>query len=295
MAIIGVSGKIGSGKDLTGKIIQYLTHPFDRDFNTPFKIDDNYNGGVFKVKKLAGKLKDIVCVLIGCTKEQLEDAEFKNKKLGEEWWYYRQHYTTSKNSKIVISEPMLPFRRTNSGFQIKQAGKLHLYKLTPRLFLQLIGTECGRNIIHPNIWVNALMSEYKPTGDISLKGEVRKDDLIYPNWIISDLRFPNEMKAVKDREGITIRVNRDHRYFLCDNCMAENISVNEMSTVNEDTCPRCNIVDEGNLTMVIEDLSKHESETALDNAEFDYTIENNGTIEDLIEKVRVILTKEKII
>ena len=30
----------------------------------------------------------------------------------------------------------------------------------------------------------------------------------YPNWIITDCRFPNEAKAIKDRDGISIRVNR---------------------------------------------------------------------------------------
>jgi hypothetical protein len=41
--------------------------------------------------------------------------------------------------------------------------------------------------------------------------------------------------------------------------------------------------------------SEHPSETALDNAEFKYVIENNGTIQDLVEEVRRILTIEKII
>ena len=31
---------------------------------------------------------------------------------------------------------------------------------------------------------------------------------------------------------------------------------------------------------------QHESETALDNAKFDYIIENNGTIEELLNKVK---------
>ena len=40
---------------------------------------------------------------------------------------------------------------------------------------------------------------------------------------------------------------------------------------------------------------EHISETALDDAKFDYVIENNGTIEELIEQVKKILIKEKII
>ena len=37
------------------------------------------------------------------------------------------------------------------------------------------------------------------------------------------------------------------------------------------------------------------AETALNDAEFDYVINNNGTIEDLIHTVSLILKKEKII
>lgn len=36
-------------------------------------------------------------------------------------------------------------------------------------------------------------------------------------------------------------------------------------------------------------------ETALDDCEFDYHIDNSGTIEDLIEKVREILVNEKLL
>ena len=75
------------------------------------------------------------------------------------------------------------------------------------------------------------------------------------NWIITDVRFPNELEAIEKRGGLTIRVERS-RYSNGD---------------------------------------FHASETALDNAEFDYTINNNGTIEQLIEKVREILIKEGII
>lgn len=37
------------------------------------------------------------------------------------------------------------------------------------------------------------------------------------------------------------------------------------------------------------------AETSLDKSEFDYVVENSGSIEELIEKVRIILVQEKII
>jgi hypothetical protein len=87
------------------------------------------------------------------------------------------------------------------------------------------------------------------------------------NWIITDLRFENEFKAVKDRGGINIRVNRN-----------KNINTRDHSR-----------------SYLSHQNIEHPSETALDYATFDYTIDNNGTIEELIVKVKEILIKEKIL
>ena len=79
--LIGVSGKINSGKDLVGKIIQYLTnksnvYPFD------LKLDYSYRSN-WQIKKFADPLKDMVCILLGCTREQLEDQRIKSLTLQE--------------------------------------------------------------------------------------------------------------------------------------------------------------------------------------------------------------------
>ena len=80
--IIGISGKKTVGKDLVGKIIQYLTsksnvYPFD------LKLDYSYRSN-WQIKKFADPLKDIICILIGCNRDQLENESFKSKELGEE-------------------------------------------------------------------------------------------------------------------------------------------------------------------------------------------------------------------
>lgn len=247
MAIIAISGKIYSGKDTVGKIIQYLT---DNTFNhltfedylneVKLEIPVHFN---WKIKKFADKIKDIVCIMIGCTREQLEDIKFKNTPLGEEWRYYK----FDGNFKISYLD-----NRYNKGEEPLQ----YLFKLTPRLLLQQIGTECGRQIIHPDVWVNSLFAEYKSFGDNTssqFKGTDFKNE--YPNWIITDMRFPNEVEAVKKHNGITIRL------------------LNNNSPIDT-----------------------HESETALDDYKnWDYVIDNNGTIVELVEKVKEILLKENIL
>ena len=247
MAITGISGKLNSGKDTVGEIIQIITNsPHFTDQGVLSFIGREKLNPKWEVKRFADKLKDIVCMLLGCSREQLEDREFKEKELGEEWWYYKDS---------LFTERMLPY---TDNRELEDDLTYYIIKLTPRLLLQLLGTECGRQIIHPNIWVNALMSEYKL--QIGKYDNVAIQDS-YPNWVITDMRFPNELKAVEDKKGITIRINRS-----------------------------INLPGGGELG-----YQEHESETALDNAEFDYTIDNDRTLLELVGKVRGILIKENMI
>lgn len=289
--LVGISGKINSGKDTVGEIIQIITNsPHFTDEAVLSFIGKSHLNPKWEIRKFADKLKDIVCLLLNVDRETLEDREFKEKELGEEWDKYRityrsycrimsgdcefydEYYTTEQEALSSIK----------GNLEVEKSSvKIELIKLTPRLLLQLLGTECGRQIIHPQIWVNALMSEYKLiNGNISsspyssnrMNNALAALKSTYPNWIITDIRFPNELKAIEDRAGITIRVNRpmgDSKF--------------------EGTQEEWDKLVERNKQV------QHESEKALDNAEFDYTIQNDNTLEDLIQKVREILILEKII
>ena len=212
--IISISGKKQSGKDTVGKIIQKL-HP------------------EFEIKKFADKLKDIVCLLIECTREQLEQEDFKNRELGEEWDKIEKVFVGSSNASFP-NAPMF-FNKT--------------VKMTPRLMLQLLGTEAGREIIHPDIWVNSLFSDYR-------KKDIWFDPIVVgtsgirkSNWIITDTRFPNEADRVKKEGGILIRINREGLQY--DNHTSETA------------------------------LDNYEG--------FDYVVDNNGSLEDLETKIKNIL------
>lgn len=418
MAIIGISGKIGSGKDTVGSIIQYLTtqvhigstlkeprsigkHLSFQEFQSNFvcfgQIDTNW-----EIKKFAGKLKQIVALLTGCTVEDLESQEFKNKQLPAEWdyvnkWLHGDNMVSGNYPKSV---------ETYKDDEIfKGNPKRFTHHYTYRDLLQKIGTNAMRDMIHENVWVNSLMADYKPNltfteeenkrllsiwknmntrctnpnyekyhkyggrgitickewkdfnvfkiwslsngytneltldrrntdgnyepnncryvttslqafnknsydnktssfkgisisfndsnkwqaqiqskgvkenlGDYNTQEEAKlvydkryKEilDILeyeskclqrnnYPNWLITDMRFENELNAVKDKNGITIRVSRG--------------------------------------VMKAEDVKNQQlSETALDEYKLDYFIKNDGTIEELVEKVKEILIKEKII
>ena len=285
--IIGISGKAGSGKDTVGRIIQYLTsmRTYDKTFiewESITKTNGRWYAGYsnWQIKKFADKLKDIVCLLIGCTREQLEDREFKEKKLVEAWWYWCVFKTSQRVSYLENKD----FDKTDLS--------VTLIKPNIRQILQELGTDLVRNQLHPDIWVNALFADYRDKVDFN--NNLPKSS----NWIITDMRFPNELDAIKQRNGITIRVNRlcydsaeDFLVTHHDKNISKigiDINLNENSSLIDFEEP-------ARIYGYVPLSEQHPSETALDNITFDYTIENNGTIEKLIEKVKQILIKENII
>ena len=152
MSIIAISGKIGSGKDLTGSIIKELSP---------------YNN--WEVKKFAGKLKEICSLILNFPVEYFEVPDFKQRELGSEWDYTKKE-------------------------DVKTEGNLSYKKaMTVRDLLQLLGTNAFRDQVHPNIWVNALFSDYTQDS----------------NWIITDCRFINEAEAIKKRGGVIVRIERE--------------------------------------------------------------------------------------
>lgn len=283
--IISISGKIGSGKDTLGKILLALIDRptcFDKlDVITEEDLDYAiWDKPHFKIKKFADKLKDMVCILLNCTREQLESIEFKGKDLGEEWKCYEIYNPETYNTvKIVLTkDEAIDFIEDNYEFHFCLIRKR---TLTPRLLLQLLGTQCGRDILHPNIWVNALFSNYKEqfiSGGINNFHDPRPSykSLGFPNWIITDTRFPNEFEAVKSRGGICIKIERDRPCHVCGTTKHER----KGRSCEKIGCPS--------------NQPLHESETALDKQTFDYEIHNNGSIKELVEIAKKFLKEYEI-
>lgn len=64
---------------------------------------------------------------------------------------------------------------------------------TPRQLLQLIGSDVVRDLVYGNLWVDLLAK--------------RMYD--YTNVVITDCRFANERKILKDQGGILVKINRN--------------------------------------------------------------------------------------
>jgi hypothetical protein len=122
------------------------------------------------------------------------------------------------------------WREQPDDFWSKQFGK----KITPRWILQHFGTEVCRGNMLDSIWVDSLVARYQG-----------KDT------VISDTRFVNEIKTIKEQKGKIILIKR-----------GEIPSREEMQA-----------------------SGAHQSEWDWIGCKFDYVIDNNGTVTDLHQKV----------
>ena len=147
------------------------------------------------------------------------------------------------------------FRETPDLYWTK---KLNIDNFTPRLALQLMGTEVLRNHFHEDIWLNSL--EYR------LRIRHQTD----PCVVVSDARFQNELSLIKSMNGYVIWVQRGElpEWF------------ETAKTAHE------NVVSRKIMTTKYKDV--HESEWNWAGYPVDYIIDNNGSLEDLAKQVEAI-------
>lgn len=229
--IIGISGHMRSGKDTVGVMIMRLCNP-EYDFSE-FGCYTN----PWQIKKFADALKEIASILTGIPRADFEKEEVKNSNLGREWDKYECCFNLDKCRRP--ENKYMDYTEGSYECDAECVGYTTERSMTVRELLQKLGTDAIRNQLHTNAWVNALMSKYR--GD--------------SNWVVTDVRFPNEAEAIRERGGILIRLNRN---------------IGSTSTHPSETA-----------------LDNY--------GHFDYILDNNGTLEELEARVKSILQERNII
>lgn len=170
----------------------------------------------FRRESFAGTLKDAVAAVFGWDREMLEGRT----KTAREW--------------REIIDPWW-------------SERLGMPDLTPRLVLQLWGTEVCRRGFHDDIWIASVENKLRQTKD---------------NIVISDCRFPNEIASIRRAGGRVIRIARgpDPDWFSL-----AKVNIEEMKKLY----PKV-----------------HASEYSWANTEFDMVIDNNSSIEDLYKELK---------
>ena len=175
----------------------------------------------FSKDSFAKPLKDACSIMFGWPREMLEgDTEVSRK-----------------------------WREEPDSFWSEKFG----YTFTPRLALQLMGTEAGRNVFHQDVWV------------ISLLNRAKGKDVV-----VTDVRFKNEINYIQQNGGVIVRVRRGEEpewYKL-----AEDAAAGFSSAI-----------------MGMRDKGIHQSEWDWIGSEFNYTIDNDGTVNERGNKVKELL------
>jgi len=144
----------------------------------------HYNMWPFvKAYNFADSLKDMCINLFGFTYEQAYGTNDQKNQL--------QEHLLWENMPGVISK--------SDAFYLENGGHLPLTihdpgPMTAREFMQFFGTDIMRKI-HNNVWANACINKITKEGS----------DLA----IIADVRFPNEVEAIKKAGGKVLRLERN--------------------------------------------------------------------------------------
>jgi len=136
------------------------------------------------------------------------------------------------------------------------AQRLNIPNLTPRYVLQQWGTEVVRKGFHDDTWIASLENKLRNSKDDS---------------VITDCRFPNEVKMIKGLGGKVLRVKRGE------------------DPVWYDTAITANNGDKQALDLMHNNYKVHISEWAWAGTDFDYTVLNNGSIDELYEVTRSLV------
>ena len=146
------------------------------------------------------------------------------------------------------------------------ATRLNMPNLTPRLMLQLWGTEVCRRGFHDDIWI------------ASLENKLRK---ITDNVVISDCRFPNEIDSIRNSGGIVVRVKRGPDPEWYNDAMQYNRGeVANMAWALS--------------RAKLDNLNVHASESAWVGTNFDYVLDNNATLDHLYQQINDLLQDHQV-
>ena len=151
------------------------------------------------------------------------------------------------------TEESRQFREIPDSYWTEKMGR----DFSPREALQKMGTEVGRNVFHSDFWI--------------LQMQRRLEEKNNNRYVITDVRFPNEINWIHKMGGKVYEVHR-----------GEQPSWYKMlkATKPEDTNMR-------NFLMI--DNEVHYSEWAWIGCKMDGMIDNNGTLEHLTTAVKNVI------
>ncbi len=153
-------------------------------------------------------------------------------------------------------------RKWREQLDVWWSERLNIPELTPRWVLQQWGTEVCRQGFHDDIWIASLENKMRKTKD---------------NIVISDVRFPNEIKAIHNAGGLVVRIKRGNDPDWYEAALSANRGPDGNSTWSLSKAK-------------LERLGIHASETAWVGGAIDHTVINNTTIDDMCRQIKNLVS-----
>lgn len=192
------------------------------------QLANEYN---FRQDSFAGSLKDACAAMFDWPRHMLEGDTKESREwreLVDPWW----------------------------------AEKLNRPNFSPRMALQLMGTDVIRNNFNEDMWFLTVLNKIRknPSQDV----------------VISDVRFPNEVKFIKDNGGKLIRINRGATPVWYETAVLANNGNSIAKGIMERTYP-----------------GVHFSEWAWAGVQPDIELTNDSSLEQLQSQIREMMTTMK--
>jgi len=134
------------------------------------------------------------------------------------------------------------------------SAKLGIPNFSPRYALQIMGTDVLRNNFNQDLWF------------ITVENRIRKNP--DQSVVISDVRFPNEIKFIQEQGGILVKINRGPVPVWYETAVLAN---------------KGNSLAKEAMTKTYS--SAHLSEWAWVGSRIDYEINNNSTLDNLCNQI----------
>jgi hypothetical protein len=186
----------------------------------------------FVLESFANPLKDVVSAIFGWDRNLVEGSTTESRtwrEIPDTWWEDKLNWSSHPAS--------------------------HLGRFTPRLALQLIGTNVLREHFDDGLWIK------------SLEARLQSHDRV----VITDCRFSNECKLVRQNGGFLVQVQRGPQPEWLPFAYGAASNVPGAREYMFKNFPKAHISEWAWL------------------GESSYLIDNNGTLDQLYEKMRCLL------